>query len=73
MKLARVNINLVFRFTDDTTDKEIKKLMENLELPEGYEEGSINVMHIDEVVSVKLGKSKKTYYVSPEHAKEFNN
>ena len=49
MKLARVNINLVFRFTDDTTDKEIKKLMENLELPEGYEEGSINVMHIDKL------------------------
>ena len=46
MKLARVNINLLFRFTENTSDEEITKQLENIELPEGYEEGSFEITEI---------------------------
>tara|TARA_Y100000310_G_C20577952_1_gene761423 strand:- start:874 stop:1053 length:180 start_codon:yes stop_codon:yes gene_type:complete len=46
MKFARVNINLIFRFHSDTSDEEIETLLENIELPEGYEEGSFEITDI---------------------------
>ena len=46
MKLARVRINLTFRFTENTSDEEIIKLLENMELPEGYEEDSFEITSI---------------------------
>ena len=46
MKFARVNINLLFRFHSDTTDEEVEMLLENIELPEGYEEGSFEITRI---------------------------
>ena len=48
MKFARVNINLVFRFNSNTSDEKIKTLLENIELPEGYEEGSFEITEIRE-------------------------
>ena len=46
MKLARVNIKLLFRFTDGTSDEEITKQLENIELPEGYEEDTFEITDI---------------------------
>ena len=46
MKLARVNIKLLFRFTDETSDEEIATQLENLELPEGYEEDTFEITEI---------------------------
>ena len=47
MKFARVNIKLLFRFTEDISDEEItRELEENLELPEGYEENTFEITDI---------------------------
>lgn len=47
MKIAIVNINLQWKFPDETTDEEIKDFVENVELPINYVEGSFDFIKIE--------------------------
>ena len=46
MKVARVSIDLLFKFSDNVTDDVISEMLQNIELPEGYAEGTFEIVEI---------------------------
>lgn len=45
-KVAIVNINVEYVFSDETTDDEIETFVQNVELPENYVEDSFDLVKI---------------------------
>ena len=46
VKVAIVNVNLEYKFRDNTSDETIKELLENVDMPDNYLEDSFEIVKI---------------------------